>query len=69
MKNVGGLTDRQSQVLHWLAEGKTMKDVGIILKIRPRTVAFHKYRIKKVLDARNDVDLIKFAVRNHLTPP
>ena len=67
MKKVEGLTERQSQVLHLLAEGKRMKDVGIILKIRPKTVAFHKYRIMEVLHARNDADLVKFAVRNHLT--
>jgi DNA-binding CsgD family transcriptional regulator len=69
MKNLGGLTDRQSQVLHLLAEGKRMKDVGIILTIRTGTVAFHKYRITKVPHARNDADLIKFAVRNRLTAP
>ena len=42
-----------------------MKEVGTILNIRPRTVAFHKYRIMKVLHA-NNADLVKFAVRNHL---
>ena len=69
MKKVGGLTERQRQVLHLLAEGKRMKDVATILNIRPRTVAFHKYRIRKLLDAENDADLVKFAVRNHLTAP
>jgi DNA-binding CsgD family transcriptional regulator len=66
MKMVGGLTDRQRQVLHLLAEGKRMKDVATILNIRPRTVAFHKYRIMEVLHANNDADLVKFAVKNCL---
>ena len=69
MKEVGGLTERQRQVLHLLAEGKRMKDVATILNIRPRTVAFHKYRIMDRLHAESDSDLIKFAVRNHLTTP
>ena len=69
MKKVGRLTERQRQVLHLLAEGKRMKDVATILNIRPRTVAFHKYRIRELLDAENDADLVKFAVRNHLTAP
>ena len=66
---VGELTERQRQVLHLLAEGKRMKDIGTILNIRTRTVAFHKYRIMKVLHAENDADLVKFAVRNHLIIP
>ena len=69
MKRIGGLTERQRQVLHLLAEGKRMTDVATILNIRPRTVAFHKYRIMELLHAENDADLIKFAVRNHLTAP
>jgi DNA-binding CsgD family transcriptional regulator len=32
-----------------------------------RTVAFHKYRIMEVLGAKNNADLVKYAVRNHLT--
>ena len=69
MKKGARLTERQRQVLHLLAEGKRMKDVGTILNICPRTVAFHKYRIMKVLHAENDADLVKFAVRNHLIAP
>jgi len=66
---VGGLTERQLQVLHLLVAGKRMKDVATILNIRPTTVAFHKYRIMKVLHAENDADLVKFAVRNCLITP
>jgi DNA-binding CsgD family transcriptional regulator len=69
VKKGGELTERQRQALHLLAEGKRMKDVATILNIRPRTVAFHKYRIMEVLHAKNDADLVKFAVRNHLTAP
>jgi DNA-binding CsgD family transcriptional regulator len=69
MKTGERLTERQRQVLHLLAEGKRMKEVAIILNIRPRTVAFHKYRIMDLVHAENDADLVKFAVRNHLTPP
>jgi DNA-binding CsgD family transcriptional regulator len=69
MKKGGGLTERQLQVLHLLAEGKRMKAVATILNIRPRTVAFHKYRIMEVLHAENDADLVKFAVRNHIIAP
>ena len=69
MKKVEKLTERQRQVLHLLAEGKRMKEVATILNIRPRTVAFHKYRIMEVLRAENNADLVKFAVRNHIIAP
>src|ERR1051326_8307569 len=39
----GGLTARQREVLQLIAEGKTMKEIGNILHISPRTVESHKY--------------------------
>ena len=61
------LTERQREVLQLLAEGRVMKEVGGILNLTTRTVAFHKYRIMEVLGAKNNADLVKYAVRNHLT--
>jgi DNA-binding NarL/FixJ family response regulator len=60
------LTERQREVLQLLAEGKTMTEVGDVLYITPRTVAFHKYRIMEVLGVRSNADLVKYAFRNHL---
>lgn len=60
------LTERQREVLQLLAEGKVMKEVGEILRMSTRTVAFHKYRIMEVLGAKSDAELVKFALRNHL---
>ena len=60
------LTGRQREVLQLLAEGKVMKEVGGILHMTPRTVAFHKYRIMEVLGAKSSADLVKYAVKNHI---
>jgi len=60
------LTERQREVLQLLAEGKAMKEIADILKMTARTVAFHKYRIMEVLDAKSNADLVKYAVRNHM---
>lgn len=60
------LTDRQREVLQLLAEGKVMKEVGSILNMTTRTVAFHKYRIMEVVGAKSSADLVKYAVRNHI---
>jgi DNA-binding CsgD family transcriptional regulator len=45
-----------------------MKEVGDILKMTPRTVAFHKYRMMEALGAKNNADLVRYAVRNHIVP-
>jgi DNA-binding NarL/FixJ family response regulator len=60
------LTKRQREVLQLLADGKLMKEVAEILHITPRTVAYHKYRMKDMLGAENNAELIKYAVRNHM---
>ena len=60
------LTERQREVLQLLAEGKVMKEVGGILNMTTRTVAFHKYRIMELLGAKSNADLVRYAVRNHL---
>lgn len=36
-----------------------MKEVGLVLKITTRTVAFHKYRVMRVLNAKNDANLVQ----------
>jgi DNA-binding NarL/FixJ family response regulator len=60
------LTARQREVLQLLAEGKVMKEVGGILNMTTRTVAYHKYRMMEVLGAKSNAELVKYAVRNHL---
>src|SRR5208283_1977568 len=60
------LTERQREVLQLLAEGKVMKEVGDILNMTSRTVAYHKYRMMAVLGAKSSAELVKYAVRNHM---
>ena len=62
------LTERQREVLQLLAEGKCMKEVAGVLNITTRTVAFHKYRIMEVLNAKSGAELVQYAIRNHLIP-
>ncbi len=60
------LTERQREVLQLLAEGKCMKEVASVLNLTARTVAFHKYRIMEVLHARNNAELVQYAIRHHM---
>jgi DNA-binding NarL/FixJ family response regulator len=60
------LTERQREVLQLLAEGKVMKEVGGVLNMSTRTVAYHKYRMMEVLGAKSTAELVKYAIRNHM---
>jgi DNA-binding NarL/FixJ family response regulator len=60
------LTPRQREVLQLLAEGRSMKEVGNLLNLTARTVAFHKYRIMDQLKVNSTAELIQYAVRHHI---
>ncbi|HEY7352950.1 MAG TPA: response regulator transcription factor [Terriglobales bacterium] len=60
------LTPRQKEVLHLLAEGRTMKETAELLHLTPRTVAFHKYRIMEEFGLKSNSDLVRFAIREHV---
>ena len=60
------LTPRQREVLQLLAEGHSMKQVGALLNVTARTVAFHKYRMMEQLNIRSSAELIRFAIRHHI---
>jgi DNA-binding NarL/FixJ family response regulator len=62
------LTERQREVLQLLTEGKSMQQVACVLNVSTSTVAFHKIRIKKILHASNDVELVQHAIKTHLIP-
>jgi len=60
------LTPRQREVVQLLAEGKSMKEVADVLKVTPRTVAFHKYRVMEELNIRTTAELIQFAIKSKI---
>jgi transcriptional regulator EpsA len=48
--SVGGLSDREHEILHWVKSGKTNYEIGMILTISPNTVKNHLKRIFQKLD-------------------
>ena len=65
-KSPDELTSRQREVLQLLAEGHSMKEVGKLLNLTPRTVAFHKYRMMEQLKLKSTAELIQYAVKRHI---
>ncbi|HYR50159.1 MAG TPA: response regulator transcription factor [Candidatus Eisenbacteria bacterium] len=60
------LSPRQREVLQLLAEGRTMKEVAAILKITPRTVAFHKYNMMEEFGIKSSAELVQFAIKKRI---
>ena len=62
-KRMPALSLRQREVIQLLAEGRSMKEAADILKVTPRTIAFHKYSIMKRHGLRTGAELVQYAVR------
>jgi DNA-binding NarL/FixJ family response regulator len=60
------LTERQIQVLQLLVEGYTMKEVGAMLNIKARTVAYHKYQIMDSYGLKTHSEFVMFAIKHHI---
>jgi DNA-binding CsgD family transcriptional regulator len=43
-----------------------MKEIGNVLKMTTRTVAFHKYKMMEALGVNSHAELVRYAVRNHI---
>lgn len=66
--HAANLTDRQRDVVQLLVLGNSMKTVGRILGIAPRTVAFHKYQAMEANGLLSNADLLRFAIAQGLLP-
>lgn len=57
------LTERETEVLLWIAQGKSNRDIAAILKCSPRTVNKHLEQIFDKLGVENRTAAATFAVR------
>lgn len=55
------LTERERQTLKLIAEGKSNKEIALLLGISPKTVSVHRTNIMTKLDLHNLVELIRYA--------
>ncbi|PWE33174.1 LuxR family transcriptional regulator [Maritimibacter sp. 55A14] len=59
------LTERQREVLQWVADGKTTQDVACLLGLTQATVEKHLRRAREALDAENTAQaILKASVQN-----
>ncbi|MDA7787866.1 LuxR family transcriptional regulator [Sphingomonadaceae bacterium] len=52
-RNTPSLSERETEVLHWIASGKSNTDIGTILNISPETVRTYTQRIYDKLGTRD----------------
>jgi DNA-binding NarL/FixJ family response regulator len=63
------LTPRQREVLQLVAEGKTVKEISLSLKISPKTVEFHKSCLMDELGLRTTAELTRYALSHRVIAP
>ncbi len=57
------LSERESEILKLLAEGKSTREISEILFISVKTVGTHKQHILEKLNLRTTADLVKYAIK------
>jgi DNA-binding NarL/FixJ family response regulator len=61
-----GLSERELDVLHALAEGKSNKEIAAQLDLSVNTVAVHRANIMDALGIHKTAELVVYAIRNGL---
>jgi DNA-binding NarL/FixJ family response regulator len=60
------LTDREFQILRYLASGMTNREIAETLSLSIKTVDAHRLNILSKLDLRNNSELTTFAIRHSI---
>ena len=63
------LSRREREVLQLVAEGKTTKEVGVVLGISTKTAESHRTRIMTKLNIHETASLVRYAIRRGLVQP
>lgn len=60
------LTSREREILTMIAEGKTNKEIAMVLNLSVYTVESHRGSVMEKLNLHNSGDMVRFAIRNGL---
>ncbi len=61
---IASLTEREIEILKFIADGLSNKEIGEKLFISHRTVDTHRTNLMKKLDVNNIAGLIRYALKN-----
>jgi len=63
------LTPRERQVLQLIAEGKSTKEVAVVLGVSTKTAESHRGRIMEKLNTHGTAALVRYAIRRGIIEP
>ena len=63
------LTPREHQVLQLIAEGKTTKEIAVILSVTVKTAESHRTKLMEKLDIHSAAGLVRYAIRRGVVQP
>ena len=63
------LTPRQREVLQLIAEGKTLKEIALLLNLSVKTVETHRTLMMNRLEIHDTPGLVRYAMRRGMVPP
>jgi two-component system, NarL family, response regulator NreC len=63
------LTSRERQVLQLVGEGKSTKEIAVMLGISTKTAESHRTRLMHKLDIHETASLVRYAIRRGLVQP
>lgn len=64
VRGLGALTYRERQILQYVVDGRTNKEIAVDLGLSYRTVEVHRRHIMEKIGARNTADLVRLAIES-----
>jgi len=61
------LTGREREVLQLIAEGRTSKQIALMLHVSPKTIETHRRKLLEKIEASGVAELTKYAIREGIT--
>jgi DNA-binding NarL/FixJ family response regulator len=68
-RGAGRLAPRQREVVQLLTEGKSNKEIGLVLGITTKTAETHRAHILAKLHLHSMSELVRYAIRNRIIEP
>src|SRR5579871_3021028 len=66
MPRFHSLTRRETEILKFLAEGNSVKEIAGVLNLSVKTVEAHKFNLMRKLDIHNKAQLVQYAIQKKI---
>lgn len=63
---IEALSDREFQVMHMIAQGKTVSDIAVALSLSVKTVSTYRARVLLKMGMQSNMEIIHYALNNQV---